>query len=72
MRELYRKYVDRIAAGRLRDGAPVSEGLNLALFAALDGLMLQYVCGSVTVDQVADAIDSFAAAVNGVGAAVAD
>ena len=71
MRELYGKYVDRIAAGRLRDGAPVSEDLNLAC-AALIGLMLQYVCGSVTVDQVADAIDSLAAAVNGVGAAVAD
>ena len=72
VRELYRKYVDRIAAGRLRDGEPVNEGLNLALFAALDGLMLQYVGGSITVDQVADAIDSLAAAVNGVGAAVAD
>jgi AcrR family transcriptional regulator len=68
VRALYRKYVERIAAGRPRDGEQASEGLNLALFAALDGLMLQYICGSITVDQVADAIDALALAVNGAGA----
>ncbi|MDF2826966.1 MAG: TetR family transcriptional regulator [Mycobacterium sp.] len=70
VRELYRKYVAKLAAGRLRDGEPASDGLNLALFAALDGLMLQYVSGAITADQVADAIDSLAKAVN--GAVVAD
>jgi AcrR family transcriptional regulator len=72
VRELYRRYIDKIAAGRLRDGEPVSDGLNLALFASLDGLMLQYICGSITADQVADAIDSLATAVNGVSTVVAD
>ncbi|OPX10273.1 hypothetical protein B1790_13285 [Mycobacterium sp. AT1] len=71
VRELYRKYVDRIAAGRLRDGEPASDALNLALFAALDGLMLQFICGSITVDQVTDAVDALASVVNG-GAVVAD
>ena len=70
VRDLYRKYIDKIAAGRLRDGEPVSDGLDLALFASLDGLMLQYICGAITADQVADAIDSLAIAVN--GAIVAD
>jgi AcrR family transcriptional regulator len=70
VRDLYRKYIDKIAAGRLRDGEPVSDGLDLALFASLDGLMLQYICGAITADQVADAIDSLATAVN--GAVVAD
>lgn len=70
VRELYRKYVAKLAAGRLRDGEQASDGLNLALFSALDGLMLQYVSGAITADQVADAIDSLAKAVN--GAVVAD
>jgi len=66
VRELYRKYVAKIAAGRLREGEPASGALDLALFAALDGLMLQYVSGAITAEQVADAVDALAAAVGGV------
>ena len=47
-------------------------GSFLALFASLDARMLHYICGSITADQVADAIDSLATAVNGVGAVVTD
>jgi AcrR family transcriptional regulator len=70
VRELYGKYVAKIAAGRLREGEPASVALDLALFAALDGLMLQYVSGAITAEQVADAVDALAAAVG--GAVVAD
>ncbi|MCF6386717.1 TetR/AcrR family transcriptional regulator [Mycobacterium sp. MBM] len=65
VKELYRKYVNKIAAGRLHDLPQAVDGLDLALFAALDGLMLQYICGSISEAQVAEAVDALALAVNG-------
>ncbi|TFD11655.1 TetR/AcrR family transcriptional regulator [Cryobacterium sp. TMT1-2-2] len=63
VRRLYQRYVSALAAGRTLLGEPVSESLNLALFAALDGLMLQFLSHSITAAQLADAVDSLGAAV---------
>lgn len=72
VRELYRRYVDKIAAGRLHNLPHAADGLDLALFAALDGLMLQYICGSISEAQVAEAVDALALAVNSNAAVATD
>lgn len=63
VRNLYQRYVAALAAGRAKLGAPTSEPLNLALFAALDGLMLQYVSRSITAQQLEDAVIALGIAV---------
>lgn len=63
VRALYRRYVAALAAGREKLGAPSSEALNLALFAALDGLMLQYVSRSITAEQLEAAVTALGIAV---------
>jgi AcrR family transcriptional regulator len=61
---LYQRYVSALAGGRTLLGEPVSDSLNLALFAALDGLMLQFLSHSITAQQLADAVDALGAAVS--------
>ena len=63
IRSLYQRYVAALASGRERLGAPTSEPLNLALFAALDGLMLQYVGRAITAEQLEAAVVALGIAV---------
>lgn len=73
IRQLYRRYVAALAAGRAPLGEPASESLNLAMFAALDGLMLQFLSRAITAEQLADAVDALGNAVrNGAGEVVPD
>ncbi|WP_240930520.1 TetR/AcrR family transcriptional regulator [Isoptericola sp. BMS4] len=64
IRGLYRRYVADLAAGRALLRQPGTDALDLALFAALDGLMLQFLSRAITADQLADAVDALADAVN--------
>ena len=64
VRSLYRRYVQALASGREKLGAPTSEPLNLALFAALDGLMLQYLSRSITASQLEAAVQALGIAVS--------
>lgn len=63
VRELYRRYVAALAAGRTALGADDNPGLNLAMFAALDGLTLQYFAKAITAEQLADAVQALGIAV---------
>lgn len=63
VRSLYQRYVAALGAGREKLGVPSSEPLNLALFAALDGLMLQYLSRSITAQQLEDAVIALGIAV---------
>jgi len=63
VRELYRRYVAALAAGRATLGADDNPGLNLAMFAALDGLTLQYFARSITAEQLAEAVHALGIAV---------
>jgi AcrR family transcriptional regulator len=65
VRKLYQRYVTELAQGRARLGVPSSEGLDLAMFAALDGLVLQYLGRAITADQLAEAVDALGVAVSG-------
>ncbi len=62
--QLYRRYVSAVAAGLERLGVPITPGLDIALFAALDGLMLQFLSRTITADQFADAVESLTEAVS--------
>ncbi len=64
VRALYRRYVQALASGREKLGAPTSEPLNLALFAALDGLMLQYLSRAITAEQLEAAVAALGIAVS--------
>ena len=64
VRALYQRYVQALASGREKLGAPTSEPLNLALFAALDGLMLQYVSRAITAEQLEAAVAALGIAVS--------
>ena len=64
VRALYRRYVEALASGREALGAPTSPALDLALFAALDGLRLQYVSRSITADQLEAAVIALGVAVS--------
>jgi AcrR family transcriptional regulator len=63
VRELYRRYVAALAAGRAALGAENDPGLNLAMFAALDGLTLQYFAKAITAEQLAEAVQALGVAV---------
>lgn len=63
VRELYGRYVAALAAGRTALGAEDNPGLNLAMFAALDGLTLQYFCRAITAEQLSDAVEALGVAV---------
>lgn len=63
VRELYRRYVAELSAGRVRLGEPANDALNLALFAALDGLMLQYLSRAITALEMEDAVRALTEAV---------
>ncbi|MEV8273066.1 TetR family transcriptional regulator [Microbacterium sp. NPDC077184] len=71
VRSLYSRYVAALAAGRERLGAPASEPLNLALFAALDGLMVQYISRSITAEQFEEAVVALGIAVTSASQVVA-
>lgn len=60
---LYDQYVAALAGGRSALGLPSSDGLDRALFAALDGLVLQYLAHAITAEQFADAVDALGSAV---------
>lgn len=64
VRALYQRYVQALAVGREKLGAPTSEPLNLALFAALDGLMLQYLSRAITAEQLEAAVAALGIAVS--------
>lgn len=64
VRALYTRYVAALAAGRARLGVPSSEALDRALFAALDGLMLQYVSRSISAEQLEAALTALGIAVS--------
>lgn len=70
VRQLYGRYVAELAAGRALLGVTTSDALNRALFAALDGLMLQFLSRSITADELADAVESLGAAVGNVAPVV--
>ncbi|HKU12625.1 TetR/AcrR family transcriptional regulator [Sinomonas sp.] len=63
VRELYSRYVAALAAGRVALGAQDDPGLNLAMFAALDGLTLQYFAKAITAEQLAEAVQALGVAV---------
>jgi AcrR family transcriptional regulator len=65
VRKLYQRYVSELAQGRALLGAPSSEGLDLAMFAALDGLVLQYLGQAITAEQLSEAVDALGAAIAG-------
>lgn len=56
VQELYRRYVSELAIGRALLGEPVNDALNMAMFAALDGLMLQYLSRAITATEMEDAV----------------
>ena len=64
VRELYSRYVAALAAGRASLGVESNPGLDLAMFAALDGLALQYFARSITAIQFADAVHALGVAVS--------
>ncbi|WP_292852402.1 TetR family transcriptional regulator [Microbacterium sp.] len=66
VRHLYERYVEALAKGREALGADTSDALNLAMFAALDGLMLQYLSHAITAEQLADAVEALGVAVGNV------
>ncbi len=65
VRSLYRRYTSELAQGRSRLGMPGGEGLDRAMFAAIDGLVLQYLGGAITAAQLAEAVDALGVAVAG-------
>lgn len=64
VKELYRAFVTTLSTGLLRSDGPVEPGLSLAMFAALDGLVLQFLCRSIDAEQFADAMNALIIAVN--------
>ncbi len=69
VRTLYERYVRELAQGRALLGVPGSEGLDLAMFAALDGLVLQYLSRAITAEQLSEAVDALGRAVAGASTA---
>ena len=65
VRTLYLRYTRELGQGRSILGMPGSEGLDRAMFAALDGLVLQYLSQAITVEQLAEAVDALGVAVSG-------
>jgi AcrR family transcriptional regulator len=65
VRKLYQRYVSELAQGRSLLGMPRSEGLDRAMFAALDGLVLQYLGHAISAEELAEAVDALGAAVAG-------
>lgn len=63
VRELYRRYTAALAAGRTSLGADDNPGLNRAMFAALDGLTLQYFARAITVEELSEAVQALGIAV---------
>ncbi|WP_438854838.1 TetR/AcrR family transcriptional regulator [Agromyces sp. M3QZ16-3] len=66
VRGLYQRYVASLAKGRAQLGVPTNDGLNLGMFAALDGLMLQYLSRAISAEQLTDAVESLGVAVGNV------
>lgn len=64
VRRLYDRYVGELAHGRSLLGLSSSEGLNRAMFAALDGLVLQYLSNAITATELSEAIVALGAAVD--------
>lgn len=65
VRKLYQRYVGELAQGRSALGMPSSEGLDRAMFAALDGLVLQYLGHAITAEQLSESVEALGAAVTG-------
>lgn len=62
VQELYRRYVKAMVPGLVTLAASQSEALGRALFAALDGLMLQFYSHAITRDQLIEALGALEAA----------
>jgi AcrR family transcriptional regulator len=65
VRRLYEHYVSELTQGRTLLGLSSSEGLDRAMFAALDGLVLQYLSHAISAEQLSEAVDALGAAVAG-------
>lgn len=60
---LYNRYVDELARGRSLLGAPTGRALDRAMFAALDGLVFQYLSRAISAEDLADSVDALGAVV---------
>lgn len=56
--ELYRRYVAALLPGLTPNGMVPNEALGRALFASLDGLMLQYFSLAITAEQLAESLEA--------------
>ena len=63
VRSLYERYVGELARGRSQLGMQGGEALDRAMFAALDGLVLQFLGRAITAEQLSEAVDALGAAV---------
>lgn len=62
VRELYRRYVAALAPGLVAVSAGASDDLGRAIFAALDGLLLQFYSRAITRDELVNALRALEAA----------
>ncbi|KZE94867.1 HTH-type transcriptional regulator BetI [Agromyces sp. NDB4Y10] len=63
VRTLYERYVQELAHGRSDLGLSSSAGFDRAMFAALDGLVLQYLGHAITAEQLSEAVQALGAVV---------
>lgn len=63
VRRLYQRYVEELAHGRSDPEPAGSAGFHRAMFAALDGLVLQYLGRAITADQLAEAVEALGAVI---------
>lgn len=62
-RTLYERYVGAVAEGRAAAGLNPNPELSRAIFAALDGLMIQYLSRAISAEEFARSIDALSTAV---------
>lgn len=55
---LYDRYVDELARGRSLRRDPSQRALDRAMFAALDGLVFQYLSQAISAEEFADSVDA--------------
>lgn len=64
VQKMYRRYLAALLPGLSPGGIVPSEALGRALFAMLDGLMLQYFSHSITEDELIEALEALEAALS--------
>ncbi|KAB1645055.1 TetR/AcrR family transcriptional regulator [Gulosibacter chungangensis] len=60
--ELYRRYLAALLPGLSPNGIAPNKALGRALFAALDGLMLQYFSRAITAEELSESLEALEAA----------